>query len=195
MHTEEQARTKWCPVVGFEGYLEVSTDGRLRSIPRMFTRGDGFVRVRGSELKGKMQNGYRRVCLSFGGGQLLRFVHVLVAETFIGPRPSPKHQVNHKDGNRTNNDVGNLEWVTPSENQLHSWRVLGRAVTEKMRASAPKGEANGRSKITNADAERIRARRISGEPCAVIAKDFGLHPSQISRISRSLSHCGLAGEP
>lgn len=49
----------------------------------------------------------------------------LVAEVYI-PNPFGKKEVNHKDGNRLNNHVSNLEWVTPSENMYHSYRVLGR---------------------------------------------------------------------
>lgn len=49
------------------------------------------------------------------------FVHTLVATYFIGPKPNPKAQVNHKDGNKTNNYVKNIEWVTPSKNLQHAY--------------------------------------------------------------------------
>jgi len=50
------------------------------------------------------------------------FVHRLVARAFLGPPPSPKHtQINHKDGDKGNNSVANLEYVTPSENMLHHY--------------------------------------------------------------------------
>ena len=63
-------------------------------------------------------NGYRRVCID---GQKF-YVHRLVASTFLGPPSDPSRwQVNHLDGNRENNRLSNLEYVSPSENQRHSW--------------------------------------------------------------------------
>lgn len=53
-------------------------------------------------------------------------VHILVAKTFLRDTYKPGLQVNHKDGNRFNNHVENLEWVTASENELHSYKVLGK---------------------------------------------------------------------
>ncbi len=53
------------------------------------------------------------------------YVHRIVAETFLENREGKK-EVNHKDGNPKNNNVGNLEWATRSENEIHKYRVLGR---------------------------------------------------------------------
>lgn len=53
-------------------------------------------------------------------------IHRLVALTYIGPPPTQKHEINHKDGNKGNNHYTNLEWVTHSENILKSYRELGR---------------------------------------------------------------------
>lgn len=66
-------------------------------------------------------NGYVSVTLS---GQRSYRVHRLVAEAFL-PNPENKPEVNHIDGNKQNNNVSNLEWVSKSENAIHSHNVLG----------------------------------------------------------------------
>lgn len=64
--------------------------------------------------------GYPFVGLMGLNGRIQRYVHVLVAEAFLPPRPSEFHEVNHKDGIKTNNHVGNLEWNTRLENMRHA---------------------------------------------------------------------------
>lgn len=77
---------------------------------------DGVViGARGRKLKVDLNScGYERVTLSRDGITTRRFVHKIVAETFLGP--SEGRVVNHIDGNRRNNCVSNLEWVSPSDN-------------------------------------------------------------------------------
>ncbi len=72
------------------------------------------------ELVGKISNcGYRTVLLTVNKKRLHRLVHRMVAEAFI-PNPEDKPQVNHKDGNKLNNNAENLEWMTSKENHLHA---------------------------------------------------------------------------
>lgn len=71
--------------------------------------------------------GYPRVMLSNKEGPKRQAVHRLVAKAFISESDPLKTQVNHKDGNKQNNNVDNLEWVTPSENMLHRHYVLNKA--------------------------------------------------------------------
>lgn len=64
-------------------------------------------------------NGYLKVTLTIKGRQYQRYIHRLVAEIYIG-RKDYQNQVNHIDGNKSNNSVTNLEWVSNSENQIHA---------------------------------------------------------------------------
>ena len=68
----------------------------------------------------KSSSGYRKVRLSINGKIYNRTIHRMVAETFI-PNPKNKKEVNHKDGNKSNNNVSNLEWTTRKENAIHAY--------------------------------------------------------------------------
>ena len=82
----------------------------------------GEIKRNGKYLRQYSSNGYRQVVID--GKHIM--VHRLVASAFI-PNPDKKPQVNHKDGNRSNNNVSNLEWVTVKENARHSRHVLRHA--------------------------------------------------------------------
>ena len=97
----------WKEVIGFEDGYEVSNDGQVRSLDKYIpTNGPkGTVRfVKGRILKGGMSGSYPYVTLGRGN---FKFIHTLVAENFIGPKPNKK-EVIHADGNKTNNCVENL---------------------------------------------------------------------------------------
>lgn len=112
----------WKPAKGFEGYLEVSTKGNVRSVDRVITVKDGS-RIYNKPVKGKekaknknVKTGYFQIGVGHKGKIT---VHRLVAETFI-PNPNNLPQVNHKNFDRTDNRVENLEWCTNGENTIHS---------------------------------------------------------------------------
>lgn len=73
----------------------------------------------------ELGNGYKQVSLKMNdtGKFKKEYIHRLVAKYFI-ENPDNKKEVNHKDGNKSNNNMDNLEWVTPSENQKHKYDVL-----------------------------------------------------------------------
>lgn len=102
----------WIPVIDYEDYYEVSNDGLVRSV-RSGEILDGWVN----------SYGYRTVSLVVAGERATKKVHRLVALAFI-PTISGKDFVNHKDGNKLNNCVENLEWVTRGENNKHAATVL-----------------------------------------------------------------------
>lgn len=93
----------------------------------------GIVRNRNTKqvLNGCIASGYRSVKLTFENSKQKRFyVHRLVAKYFI-PNPENKTVVNHIDGNKLNNNVDNLEWVTHRENNLHYYQKIKKQVREK----------------------------------------------------------------
>lgn len=114
--------------VSINGYIDVyqvSTLGRLRSLPRLIHYSTYSEKTDGQIVQSKLWGAYLQVCLCVNGKRKYIHVHRLVALTFI-PNPLNKPQINHKDGNKLNNCVSNLEWVTASENHKHLYTVLGR---------------------------------------------------------------------
>lgn len=104
--------------------------------------------TRNKELSPANHKGYLRVTLFENGKRNYWSVHRLVATVYID-NPDNKPCVNHKDGNKHNNDISNLEWVTYSENERHSHDVLGKEVL--------KGESVYNHKLTEEDVRYMRS--------------------------------------
>lgn len=106
-------------VNGYEKY-EVDTDGVVYG-------------QRGNPLKYSLNpKGYCMVIFSIGGKTKGFGIHQIVARQFVfNSDPEHKTQVNHIDGNKTNNRVDNLEWVTPKENSRHSVDILGNMTEDR----------------------------------------------------------------
>jgi NUMOD4 motif/HNH endonuclease len=111
----------WVAVKGFEKYYEVSDLGRVRSGDRSITNNLGTFTQPGRVLKGNINKaGYEKQTLTdHNKKQHTVLVHRLVAMAFL-PNPENKKNVNHKDGNKSNNELSNLEWATDSENMKHA---------------------------------------------------------------------------
>lgn len=114
---------EWKPVQGYEGFYEVSSFGRVRRLERLVKTGikhSEYRYSRGGVLKQhQKRGGYLSVDLSKGSVVKTINVHKLVATAFI-PKPDGKTEVNHKNCDKTDNRVENLEWVTPRENKDHA---------------------------------------------------------------------------
>ena len=112
----------WKDVEGFEGCYQVSSSGVIKSLFRLVNGKNGGMRpVSERILKQKITvYGYREVALCENRAYTYLKVHRLVAMAFI-PNPENKPEVNHKDGNKLNNNFSNLEWCTSSENSIHSY--------------------------------------------------------------------------
>ncbi|MEH7116087.1 NUMOD4 motif-containing HNH endonuclease [Neobacillus vireti] len=133
----------WKDINGFEGYYQVSNIGRVRSVDRI----DSLNRLHKSRLTTIYDNGkgYKRVSLYKESNNYYRYVHRLVAEVFID-NPDNKTDVNHIDGDKSNNNYTNLSWVTKKENIQH-------AVKNELIKTGEKSKA---AKLSEEDVKYIR---------------------------------------
>lgn len=147
---------QWRDVVGYEGIYMVSDHGRCARQMKPSKHRDGYTKT------------------SFKLAERTRYtsVHVLVAETFLGPKPKD-FQVNHKDGNKANNCIDNLEYASVADNARHAIRFGLRAT----------GEAINTAKLTAEQVIEIRQLRDEESySCGTIAVQFGVQLSTIARI-------------
>ncbi len=136
-------------------------------------KGGNVYNKKGWKLTQSEQGAYYCVSLPTNAGIKNFNVHRLIALTFLPTDPN-RNVVNHKDGNKHNNKLSNLEWVTDSENQIHSVVVL--------RKAAPKGTVNGMHKLTENDVKEIRRLHEVGCSYSTIAKKYNVSVSNISSI-------------
>lgn len=111
---KEKELERFVPVLGFEKFYEVSNLGRVRNIRSgLFLKGEKMAK-----------GGYNRLSFSVDGKRTRIMRHIVVIESFGFLKPSPEHQVNHKNGDTSDNSLDNLEWVTCQENIEHREKEL-----------------------------------------------------------------------
>lgn len=118
----------WKDITWYEWHYQVSSLGRVKSLERIVLRKNGELHYSSKWkilLSAMDRYWYLKCCLSIDWLKNNYFIHRLVTTTFI-PNPDHKSTVNHKNWIRNDNRLQNLEWATPSENNLHSFRELWR---------------------------------------------------------------------
>lgn len=154
------------PIANFERKYEIAPDGRVWNKNK-----DDWQTLT------QNPNGYMKAQLSLNGKKDQLLVHRLVARHFI-PNPYNHPQVNHIDGDKTNNTVGNLEWVDRSQNIQHS-----------LREGLRKGYMSPREK------RHYLQRVLQGEVISDIASEIGRHPVSLSKMLRTqATKDGLEGK-
>jgi len=143
---------------------EVSNFGQVRNIKTKYI------------LKPTLNKfGYIRLRLGHGKNKISVFVHVMVSEVFLGPRPDhwTKIAINHKDSNKENNALYNLEYCSPRENQLHSLNK------NKKKHSEDKYNA----KFSNDEVIKIRKRYEKGGVTQLqLAEEYGVAHSTMNYL-------------
>jgi hypothetical protein len=171
----------WEKVRGYEGLYKVSQTGKVRSVSRTVKLRDGRTRwLQGRVLKPSLYSGYPGVCLCKRGKQEIVLVHRLVAIAFIS-NPYHKPEVNHKDGDKTNCNVRNLEWVTQVENERHALRMGLKARGMRIAVCV----------IPEEDIPSIISRVRGGEVQKRIAVEYGVSPCTINDIWKGRRVCLL----
>lgn len=110
----------WKPVTGYEGYYEANCNGEIRSMDRFICNNGTKQKIYGRIKSPKNQScGYLQVELYKDGIGKKQYIHRIIAELFV-ENPFDLSEVNHKDGNKKNNNCNNLEWVSRKNNYQHA---------------------------------------------------------------------------
>jgi len=178
-------------IAGYENRYAVTKDGRVWSYPKRRSS------CNGKWLKSTVNSrGYPTVGLH-KNQQVKRWtVHRLVALAYVS-NPDSKPQLNHKDGNKTNNHMGNLEWCTNRENYLHAdglgliKQYTERQIQARRVNGFRTGPMNSRKYLrifTMEQAEQIKQRHHQGESCRAVARALGCSDKTIGNIVNGLSY-------
>lgn len=158
----------WKDIKNYEGLYQVSNFGRVKSLRKIRGIQIQKEKILTSQL---VKGGYYRVNLCKNGKCKCYLVHRLVAEAFI-----PEHfTVNHKDGDKSNNTVDNLEWVTQKENNIHAYNT----------GLKPYGTQRADSKLTEQQVKEIRKVYIPFDKnygTRALARKYNVHPTIIQRV-------------
>lgn len=191
--TDDETAEQWMPAVGWVGYYEVSSCGRVRSVTRTVQRKfrDGTL-VESTFTERFMRpvydyKGYATVVMTKNGKGKQVKIHRLVALAFLN-NPLNKPTVNHINGVKDDNRVENLEWSTHSENSLHAFATG---------LNSHKGTRNPSAILDDAKVMEIRRKCLAGQSTRTLANEYGVSLQTIRaiRAGRTWRHVTLIHEP
>jgi hypothetical protein len=175
---------EWRQVVGYEGYYEVSNFGRVRSVAKGTGRKTGKLLTQRPHIHDQ----YLSVVLSTAEkGPKESKVHRLVLEAFTGSCPIGK-QVDHIDGNRQNNVLPNLRYVTQSENRRAAVERRGEWAINSRPPPPRFGRDNSATKLTRDQVIDVRRLVMEGMSLGAVAKEFDVSTSAIWLIVHGKNH-------
>jgi hypothetical protein len=163
----------WKDIRGFEGYYQISNHGRVRSLDRIIPTKKFNIKRKGEVMSTSLNTkGYPHIRLCKNGKRETFRVHRLVAQTFL-PNPNNDEIVNHKDSNKTNNNLDNLEWCSEMDNRQHARKIFN---------DTAYGEACNLSKLTEQQVREIRANGKNGRTNEQIAKLYNVSHETIRNV-------------
>lgn len=168
---------EWRDIPEYEGLYQVSNQGRVRSLDHVVPHSNGTHRTQRGRIRrlARHRQGYLQVVLCKAGKRATLYVHRLVATVFLGECP-PAHEVNHVNGDKSDNRVENLEYCTHSQNMMH-------ADEQGLRQVA--GTACHFSKLTEDDVREIRRlHKQTDISQRAIARRFGVSHVTVGCILR-----------
>lgn len=175
----------WKDIKGYEGLYQISNFGNVKSLDRYIINKNGDKQYfPGKYLTQGVSDNYLKVTLSKSNKQRTFRVHILVARTFI-PNPENKPEVNHMDGDKSNNRVDNLEWNTRSENELHAYKNgLAKPSDKQKQAVAKYAKENYSKKVIqySLNGEFIKEWNSMHD----VWRELGIRPSYICRCCKGL---------
>jgi hypothetical protein len=176
--SKSSTEIEYRPIPDFPGY-RVGNDGSVWSSWKLSRDTQGrIVSMKSSDwtrIAPWLTQGYPTVSLRRNRQTKRRAVHVLVALVFLGPCPNGS-EVCHEDGSRDNNTPANLRYDTRKNNLADRER----------HGTSQRGERNPSARLTNAQAEEMKKRRIAGERLKTLAAAFGVRESTVSRIANGV---------
>lgn len=162
---------EWRDIKGYEGRYKVSNQGRVTGIQKKFLK------------PAITKKGYQIVRLFDGGGRATAkdvSVHSLVADAFIGPRPTGL-EINHKDCNKDNNTPSNLEYVTTKENIHHAIANGNHVLPDNS------GSKNGMAVLNETKVAYLRSQLLlKKKDIKIFAQHYRVNPDYLSKVYRGM---------